>query len=207
VDFELQEGLTMTNSNLKCPSALCFILVGVFLAPSISAEAPPSPDTKKVPATLCRFTLGAIFEAEDKENRDRFLKDCALDLKQVVKALDECKVILATRPWARVAGNLEKDADLELVVKGKQSFVLKDARKKDISLDVKDIKVAISTVDLTKVPHRFTFFISYDINGKHTIKLFGVLEGEHTFTWSFVSPLYGYDADGKTFDPKRIGRD
>jgi len=202
-----KEDLTLAVSDLKLLSVLCCLLVAAVSSPSIIAEAPTPPDAKKAPSTLCRFTLGAVFETSDQKNRDGFLKNCELDLKQVVKAFDECKLTVVKKRAGQAEGKQQKDEDLELVVEGKQTFVLKDANKTDISLDVKEIRLIVGRVDRSKTPTRYNFLINFAVDGKHTIKLLGVLEAKHTFTWWFPSPDYHYDAEGKMFDPKTIYSD
>jgi hypothetical protein len=197
----------MTVSNFKLYSILCCLFLTAVSTPSIIAEAPEPRGAKKAPSTICHFTLGAILETSDRENRDQFLKECALDLKEVVKALNDCKVTVVKKQVARADGRPGKDEALDLIIEGKQRFRFKDADKKDISLSVKKIELGGTTIDLTKKPIRYVFDIGFEIRGKHTIKLLGVLEAEHTFTWGFTSPCYGYDAEGKTFDPKKISSD
>ena len=197
----------MTVSDLKLPSILFCHLMAAVSTPSIIAETPDARKAKKAPSMLCRLTLGAVFQTSNQENRDRFLKECALDLKQVVKAFDDCKLTVVKKRVARADGKPGKQEDLDLVVEGKQRFLFKDANKKVISLNVKNIRLGVSSVNRSKTPTRYAFRISFEIDGKHTIKLLGVLEAKHTFTWAFTSPRYGYDAEGKTFDPKTIYSD
>ncbi|OAI42230.1 hypothetical protein AYO40_01860 [Planctomycetaceae bacterium SCGC AG-212-D15] len=181
------------------------IRIGGFVAAAGMAAIllPSRADEPKPPANeLCRFTLGAIFQATDIKNRDRFLEDCALDLKQVTKAFDACKLTVVKKP------KKGKDYDdLELAIDGKQSFVLKDKKMKDVFLDAKRIRVVVDSINSTKKPARYKFTIAFELEGKHTLKLLGVVEGEHSFTWGFISPNYGYDAEGKTFDPAKIDKD
>lgn len=196
----------MTVSGFKLPSVLCCVFLAGVSTPSIIADAPEPREAKKAPPTLCRFTLGTVFETSEQKNRDRFLKECVLDLKQVVKAFNDCKLKVVKKPAARVEG-IGKYEDLDLVVEGKQRFVFKDASKKDISLNVKKIQLIVGRIDLSKKPPRYDFLIGFEIDGEHNVKLLGILDAKHTFTWCFTSPRYGYDAEGKTFDPKKISSD
>ncbi len=195
--------------NPKIAAALCrFFFAAAVAYASSAVGAPDGTDAKNAQRPVCRFTLGAIFEASDHENRDLFLKDCQLHLKQVVKALDECKLTVVQNKAAPKSGQQSNHfRDLELLVEGKKAFVLKDKTGKDISLEVKDVKLALSSINSSKKPTRYEFLIGFSIAGKHSVKLFGFLDGEHTFTWGFTSPWYGYDAEGKPFDPKTIYKD
>jgi hypothetical protein len=189
----------MPISRARLPVALSFLLLVAMVVSALHAKA-PAPEVKKDPATICSFTLGQLFQKTDKENRDRFLKECALDLGQVVKAFDECKVTVVRKKVVREDGKEELNNDLELVVKGKQKFVLQDANNMEVALNVKKITFVLGRVRTSTLPTRFIFHLGFVLDGKHSIKVLGVLEAEHTFTWEF-SDRFGYDAEGKSFDP------
>src|SRR5205823_1171075 len=115
-------GFMMAISSFKLRCAILGFLIAV---QPITADSP----LKKEETILSRFTGGELFEATERENRDKFLKDCGLSLPQVVKAFGECKITLVnSRPGGKEAGF----DDLSVKVEGKTAIVLKDARKKDV---------------------------------------------------------------------------
>jgi len=180
----------------------CLLVVVLTSCPA-RTQGPQSTEAKVKTRVLCKLKLGAIFRTSERENRDGFLKDCKLELKQVTDALDQCTLTVLEKVLHDAKS--ETYPKLELAIKGKRRFVLKDANKNDVFLDASTIKLNRNhTVTAGNAPARFTFLVGFEIKGRHRAKFLGLVDAEHTFTWGFISPMYGYDSDGHAFDPRKV---
>ena len=169
----------MATSTLKRYAAFMCVMILVASASWLMADDQKPVAVKDEPPVVCRLSFGDIFKAMNEKQQARFVKECGLELKQVVKAFDECKVVVAIKQRGQATDKAKRaaDGDLELTAKGKREFVLKDASKEDVALNVKEIQLLLNSVEIRYGPLDTAF-----------ISLFTSRLSEMSNYWDLLTP-------------------